>query len=526
MQYVQSEFESNYEVADGKRQHRNVDKITGRKKIEEDTEEKIHASSIMLSDAKLGIVGKIDRLELEGQIATPVEYKRGKTPSLEPKWYDSNAIQVCAQGLLLKSAGYECNEGIIYYAESKERVTVKFTDQVIAMTLQTIHDVRQMMKNGTIPPPLVDSPKCPKCSLVGICLPDETTLLGNNDKLKPDQVRIMYPIRDDARPVYVQEQGARITKSGETIIIKTVDGREVKRRLIDVSEVTVFGNVQITTQAVKEMCIRNIPICYLTYGGRFVGATMGNSHKNIELRVCQHQKYHETNASIGIAREIVYAKIKNCSTLLKRNHKKSPDQALAELDRIAKRAKNIKAYDSLLGLEGLAAKTYFSEFSGMLKNETTFDFTGRNRRPPKDPVNAMLSLLYVTLTKEATTTAFKVGLDPFLGYLHKPKYGKPALALDMIEEFRPIIADSICITLINTGQITKSDFEITKFGTTMNSNGRKTLLKSYGVRMDSTITHPLLGYTASYRRILEVQMRLLARHLLGEIPMYSGFTVR
>jgi len=526
MQYVQSEFESNYEVDDGKRQHRNVDKITGRKKLEEDTDEKIHASSIMLSDAKLGIVGKIDRLELEGSKATPVEYKRGKTPNLEPKWYDSNAVQVCAQGLLLKSAGYECSEGIIYYVDSKERVKVQFTDQVVAMTLQTIYDVRQMMKNGTIPPPLVDSPKCPKCSLVGICLPDETTLLSNNEKLRPDQVRMMYPLRDDARPVYVQEQGARITKSGDTIIIKTVDGNEVKKRLIDVSEVTIFGNVQITTQAIKEMCIRGIPICYLTYGGGFVGATMGNSHKNIELRLCQHQKYHETSSSMSIAREIVYAKIKNCSTMLKRNHKESPDQALVELDRLAKRVKNIKAYDSLLGLEGLAAKTYFSEFSGMLKKDAVFDFTGRNRRPPKDPVNAMLSLLYVILTKEATTTTFKVGLDPFLGYLHKPKYGKPALALDMIEEFRPIIADSICITLINTGQITDRDFEITKFGTNMKSDGRKTILKAYGARMDSTITHPLLGYAASYRRILEIQVRLLARHLLGEIPMYSGFMVR
>ena len=320
----------------------------------------------------------------------------------------------------------------------------------------------------------MDSPKCPKCSLVGICLPDETAMLSAEraQGVRRSEIRRMYPMRADSRPVYVQEQGARISKSGETLKVKTVDGRITSIRLIDISEVSVFGNIQITTQAIREMRDRNIPVCYLSYGGWFVGMTAGPAHKNIELRICQHKRYHEKNASLHIAREIVHGKIRNCATMLRRNHKSSPGQALAELEGLAKRAKRVRRYDSLLGLEGLAARAYFANFAGMIRGGGSgFDFTGRNRRPPKDPINAMLSFLYSMLVREAVTTISRVGLDPYLGYLHVPKYGRPALALDMIEEFRPIVADSVCITMVNTNQITDADFQKTPFGTNLVDTG-------------------------------------------------------
>ena len=529
MEWVQGEFASNFYVVDGKYQHRNVDRASGGKKLQEDAEETIHASSITVSDSRLGIVAKIDRMEKTGKTATPVEYKRGKTPDTPTKWYDSNMVQVCAQALLLRANGYECAKGVIYYAASKERVEITFTEEMVAMTLQAIADMKEMAAGNTIPPPLVDSPKCPKCSLVGICLPDETAMLSAEraQGVKRSEIRRMYPMRADSRPVYVQEQGARISKSGETLKVKTVDGRITSIRLIDVSEVSVFGNIQITTQAIREMCDRNIPVCYLSYGGWFVGMTAGPAHKNIELRICQHKRYHEKNASLHIAREIVHGKIRNCATMLRRNHKSSPGQALAELEGLAKRAKRVRRYDSLLGLEGLAARAYFANFSGMIRGgDSGFDFTGRNRRPPKDPINAMLSFLYSMLVREAVTTITRVGLDPHLGYLHVPKYGRPALALDMIEEFRPIVADSVCITMVNTNQITDADFQKTPFGTNLIDTGRRKVIAAFGNRMDSTVAHPLLGYSASYRRIMETQARLLSRHLLGEIPSYPAFRTK
>ena len=526
MEWVQGEFESNYYVADGRYQHRNVDKPSGSKKMQEDADV-MHASSVTLSDADLGIIAKIDRMEKEGNVATPVEYKRGKTPDTPEKWYESNMVQVCAQALLLRANGYACDRGVIYYAESRERVEIKFTDKMIQTTLGYIEGMRKMAAGGTIPPPLVDSPKCPGCSLVGICLPDETHMLADPGKrIRKDMVRRMYPARPDAMPVYVQEQGARIGKSGGNIRISSKDGGVTDVRLMDISGVNVYGNVQVTTQAVRELCNLGLPVCYHTYGGWFTGMTTGSTSKNVDLRIRQHEVHHQKKESLAIAREMVYAKIRNSITMLRRNHSSKPLPAIEELERLARRAKRVQRYDSLLGLEGLAARGYFAGFSGMLKRDAAFDFTGRNRRPPKDPVNAMLSFLYAMLTSHATTTVARVGFDPYLGYLHRPKYGKPALALDMMEEFRPIVADSVCITLLNTKQVTASDFVITKLGVNMNADGRRKVISAFASRMDDMVMHPLLGYVASYGRIMETQARLLARHLLKEIPAYRGFRAK
>lgn len=534
MEWVQGEFAYNAEVVDGAYKHRNVDKPSKRTKHSkggdaEGPEDVIHARSVMLSDAKLGLVAKMDLLEIDGDAATPVEYKRGTTPQTPTCTYPDHVIQVCAQGLILRANGYACTGGIIYYVGSKQRVRVDFDEQTVSMTMQMIGEMREMASKNTMPPPLIDSPKCPKCSLVGICMPDETNLLGDTSQqrnITKDQVRRMYPIRDDAVPVYVQDQGARVSKSGDCIHVKTADETR-KIRLIDVSELTVFGNVQVTTQTIRELCGRDIPICYMTYGGWFVGMTRGLASKNIGLRIGQHLAYSKTSSRMAIAREIVSGKIRNSITMLRRNHGAPPAGKIAEMERFAQRALAARQYDTLLGIEGMATRLYFSEFSGMLKSDSAaFDFEGRNRRPPKDPVNAMLSFLYAMLTRQATVTVSKVGLDPYLGYLHMPKHGKPALALDLIEEFRPLVADSTCLTLVNTGEISESDVTKSDFGVALTAEGRRTVIRAYERRMDASVIHPLLGYSASYRRILETQARLLSRHILGEIPAYPAFRTR
>ena len=536
MEWIQGEFAYNTEVLDGKYKHKNVDKPSKRTKsttTTDDTKEVIHARSAMLSDPTLGLIAKMDLLEIDGDVATPVEYKRGTVPKTSTNTYPDHVVQVCAQGLILRANGYTCTSGIIYYIGSKQRVKVNFDNQTIAMTLQMINDMKEMAQKDVIPPPLIDSPKCPKCSLVGICLPDETNLLvdlDDNDDEKhnttKDQVRRLYPIRNDAVPVYVQEQGAYVSKSGDCLHIKAKEETK-KIRLIDISELSIFGNIQVTTQAIRELCERNIPICYMTYGGWFVGMTSGLASKNIDLRIRQHSTFTKINLQMAIAREIVAGKIKNSITLLRRNHKSPPIEKINEMESFADRALTAKQHEMLLGFEGMAARLYFSEFHGMIKTDlATFDFNGRNRRPPKDPINAILSFLYAMLTRQATVTVSTVGLDPYLGYLHKPKYSKPALALDLIEEFRSIICDSTCLTVINNGEIAESDVTKTDFGVSLSAEGRKTIIKAYERRMDTSVMHPVLGYRATYRRILETQARLLARHILGEIPRYPTFRTR
>ena len=529
MQWVQNEFTDTSDVVDGKFQHRNVDKPAGNKKLRSETDEVIHARSITLSDNDIGLIAKMDLLELDGSYATPVEYKRGRVPDTPDKIHEYHKIQVCGQGLLLKSYGYTCTKGILYYVSSKQRIEVPFSDVLINQTKKMIQDMRTMARSNSMPSPLVDSPKCPRCALVGICLPDETNLLTSKPRqgIRKNQVRRMYSGVDDAVPIYIQKQGATVTKSGDCIVVRYEGEILEKIRMIDVSSITLIGNIQITTQAVRYLSSNNIPICYLSYGGWFTGIVNGMSHKNVELRICQYGKAVDSKSFMPIAREMVFGKIRNCITLLRRNHKNNPILALGELDRFSERVRTVKKYDQLLGIEGMAARVYFSEFSGMVKTDLyDFDFNGRNRRPPLDPINAMLSFLYTLLTKQVTTILLRVGLDPYLGFLHKPKYGKPALALDLMEEFRPIIADSVCITLINNGEMSNSDIIRTKFGVTLTNSAKNKIINAYEKRMDTPITHPLLGYIVSYRRIIETQARLLSRHLLGEIPSYPSFKTR
>ena len=545
LRYAHGESVDNEYIVDGRFKHRNVDRPAGGAKVARDADgedgggghggkpgDPIRAHAMTLSDDRLGMVAKTDLVEFRGKCATPVEYKRGTVPDTPEMTYLDHRVHVCALGLLLRANGYECSGGVVYYIGSKRRIDVPLNAELEAETLRLLDDLRRDAASDTMPPPLVDSPKCPGCSMVGICLPDETNLLGGGepDRVTPDQVRRMYPIRSDAVALYVQEQGARIGKSGDCLVVRRKDSDPQTYKLIDVSEVVVYGNVQVTTQAIREMCARSIPLCYLSYGGWYAGMVTGASHKNVHLRIAQHKKYADPGGSMAIAREIVYGKIRNCATLLRRNGPKEREDveaAVASLEGLAERARREAGYEELLGLEGLAARTYFGQFRSMIKADgAEFDFEGRNRRPPRDMVNAILSFLYSLLVRDASVAVGAVGFDPHLGYLHRPKYGKPALALDMIEEFRPIVADSTCIRAINNGEVGAGDTVRSGLGVNLTASGRRAVIEAYSRRMDSQVTHPLLGYPASYKRVLVTQARLLARHLLGEIPSYPAFRTR
>jgi CRISPR-associated protein Cas1 len=205
---------------------------------------------------------------------------------------------------------------------------------------------------------------------------------------------------------------------------------------------------------------------------------------------------------------------------------------------LAEKSEAASDIESLLGIEGAAARLYFSEFAGMLKagedstdthrgqTQFRFDFTQRNRRPPRDPVNALLSLAYSILAKDLTITCYALGFDPYWGFYHQPRFGRPALALDLMEPFRPLIADSVVLTAINTGMIAPADFIASGQSVALKPNGRKGFFRAYELRMDTLVTHPLFDYRVSYRRLLEIQARLLARFLKGEIEDYPVFVTR
>jgi CRISP-associated protein Cas1 len=267
-------------------------------------------------------------------------------------------------------------------------------------------------------------------------------------------------------------------------------------------------------------------VLHFSHGGWFQGICLGMGHKNVELRIRQFEWARDSSRSLSIARSLVSGKIKNCRTMLRRDDPDVQSKVLESLEKLDDEAKNAPSIESLLGIEGAAAETYFANFGSLLKTTQEFSFQNRNKRPPRDPVNTVLSYLYGILTKELFVTLLAVGFDPYMGFYHQPRYGRPALALDMMEEFRPIIADSTAVTLFNNEELTAKDFVRTGIAISLASQAKKTVVAGYERRMQTEISHPLFGYTVSYRRILEVQARLLARVLSEELKGYPAFITR
>jgi CRISPR-associated protein Cas1 len=293
----------------------------------------------------------------------------------------------------------------------------------------------------------------------------------------------------------------------------------------------VFGNVQVTGGAVQALCWAEKPIAYFSTGGWFYGLTQGLGLKNVFLRREQFRRADDEVFCLRLARDIVATKVRNQRTMLLRNHLEPPARAIEQLKRLARLAEAASEVEALLGIEGTAARVYFEQFGGMIKAEESgerpsFDFQHRNRRPPRDPVNALLSLAYSMLVRDFTVVCHAVGFDPFLGFYHQPRFGRPSLALDLMEGFRPIVADSAVLLSINTRMVTGKDFVRAGPAVALSSSGRRGLIRAYEQRMDMLVTHPLFGYRVSYKRLLETQVRLLARVVTGELSRYPGFETR
>jgi len=535
------------------------------------TTEIIHSRSVTLGSDRLGVIAKLDLVEMhatpaaDGQVdlfatleVVPVDYKAGapREGVDSNELWPTDQMQLGVQILLLRENGYSCQEGVIYYRATKQRVRFELTPEREAWVREQIAAARRTMI-GPIPPPLVASPKCKRCSLAPVCLPDETRLLATApsnlavaDPAAPLGISIpprrLIAARDDQRALYLNTPGLRVGRKDETLTVKAEDKLIEEVRLNDVSHVALFGNIQLTTQAVQGLCDAEIPITYFSGGGWFYGITHGHGLKNVFLRIEQFRLARDPVTVLRLARAFVHGKIRNHRTLLMRNHVEAPAATTNRLREAARDALAATSLEELLGIEGAAAAAYFEQFSGMLKvrdpaddeipgaessispteRPFTFDFTHRHRRPPTDPVNALLSLAYSVLAKDCTIAATAVGFDPYVGFYHQPRFGRPALALDLMEEFRPLVAESVVLSAINTRMVTPGDFVRAGDAVNLTPAGRKQFFLAYEQRLSSLLTHPLFDYKVSYRRALELQARILAKTLTGEIPEYVPLLTR
>ena len=517
LEWLHGEWADNRDTVDGKRVHRRVDVES-----KADVDEPGPTRQLWLSDDELRLTAKLDLVESADGEAIPVDYKRGKPREDGQAWMPER-VQVCAQGLLLRAHGYRCERGYLWFAEARRRVEVVLDDELVEQTLAYRDAALDLAETGALPPPLLDSPRCPRCSLVGICLPDETNLL----RRRSAQVRPIAPARQRGGAVHVQFPGGSVGKRGAELSIRD-RGKEVGRvRIQDTTTLAVYGNVSVSAQALSALAERGVPVGYHSYGGWFQGLFTPPGGHGVPARVEQHRAASDEERKRSLAAGFVRGKIRNCRVLLRRNGEGVDAATLKELKRLADKAPAAPNVESLRGVEGAAARLYFAHFDSMLHtDEVAFAFDGRNRRPPRDPVNAVLSLGYSMLARECTAALWRVGLDPYVGFLHELRPGRPALALDLMEEFRPVVADSVAIRAFNTGELDPDDFVIRSAGVNLSTPGRKRFLGAFERRLEQELSHPEFGIRMSYRRIIEVQARLLARTLLGELDTYPALSVR
>jgi len=556
LEWVDSVFEDSADTIEGRVQHKRVDQPASPLPLSEELDgDTIHSRSVTLTSESLKVVAKMDLIEAGESGVTPVDYKHGKPRETAAgiELWPADRVQLGLQMWILQENGYPCQEGIAYYIKTRQRVRIPFTDALRQELEQTVALAWRTAAQQELPPPLEDSPKCPACSLVGICLPEEINALTQIESSADSRQLSLFPVatfrkpvkseirqlvtpRSELRPVYLNTQGLRVGKSGEVLQVKEKDAVVQSVRLGEICQLNLMGNIQISTQAIQTLCEFGIPVAYFSQGGWFYGITAGMNTKNIFLRQLQFRLADAPWFCLRLAAQLVAGKIRNQRTLLLRNHIEPDPAAIASLKRLAEDAESASDLSQLLGIEGFAARVYFQNFSGLLKTGPqdhaptaagfAFDMEGRNRRPPRDPVNALLSLAYSVLAKDFTVACYAVGFDPLLGFYHQPRFGRPSLALDLMEPFRPLIADSAVISAINNGMVTPRDFVRAGPSVALTPSGRKAFFRAYELRMDSLVTHPLFNYRVSYRRLLEIQARLLGRLLEGEISVYPVFVTR
>jgi CRISPR-associated protein Cas1 len=538
LQYVDAVVPVNEHVEAGLFDHRRVDSP--------DLAHKARAArgatttrGIALDSDTLGITGVLDVIEEKAGEQNPVETKHGSAPRDdfgEPSVYDNDAVQLCAQALLMEeSFGQPVPRGFQFYAGSRERIEVPFTPELREQTRGAIRRCRELELLDAPPPPLPAElrQRCFGCSLAPICMPEETLFEVKKPADHPADAKLkpVIPGSDDGAVLYLNEPLSKVGKQSEHLIVKKDDIVINRIPIHAVRQVVVCGNVQVSTQALQTLIESEVPVSYVTAHGKFIGSFSPAPKKCLSLREAQFRVFDDPAKCLTLAKAVVRAKLCNQRALLMRSlrgddSRGSDEPAARDLYNMIQSVDSAASIESLLGMEGQGAALYFAEFGRFLRSKHAFDFTSRNRRPPKDPVNALLSFAYAMLVKDCQSAASTVGFDPYKGFFHQGRHGKPSLALDLMEEFRPIIADSVVLTLLNNDALSPSDFITWRGACQLTDSGRRAFFNVYEQRRSTEITHPVYGYKMSYSRMIEVQARMLAAFVRGEIPAYAGFMVR
>ncbi len=499
--------------------------------------------SLALTSQTLGLTATLDLAEINGSVAIPVEYRKGRPqytslpqPPDDPGESDSDSapppaspwptdrVQAGLQAILLEEAGYQVPSVTLYYAAERRRIELPVLDDLRQEALATLQAARACA-DGPRPAPLVNDAKCPRCSLQPFCLPDEV----NFERTNAVSPRKLWPPRDDAIHLVAQRDGVHIGVRGMSLRVTDKDGKLAREiPLANLESLGVLGGVQVSTQALTALAGQNIPVAFLSSAGRLITMTDPMNPVSALIRQAQVQTFANPVTALELSRALVAAKIGNQRTILMRNRKDLEPRAADDMRNLAESVATCASAESLLGLEGQAAAIYFANLGAIFSPPFSelFQANGRQRRPPPDPINAVLSWGYTMLVHECISALRLAGLEPMIGAFHKPRPGKPALALDLMEPFRPLIADSIAISTFNRGELTEGHFLQTAAGCSLTDAGRGAFFGAWGRRMDTEVTHPVFEYRLSYRRMMMLHARMISAWLVGDIATLSFLTTR
>lgn len=471
-----------------------------------------------VASTRYGVIGRCDRVdfELDGT-ATVVEYKA--TPvRRRPDVTEPMIVQLALQVEALRESGVTVSGAAVYFTEHQVRVDVPIGADEYELARRHTEQTAAMINAAVAPQPLEDDRRCTRCSHAGVCLPDERKL-----DAVPHKVMVADP---DTQVLHLATPGShasirsgrvRVTKAGEVL------GSVPIERVL---ALVLHGNVDVSSGLTRELLWRSVPVVWCSSSGRVIGWAASARRPNGGPRVRQHLA--SASGQLDLARAFITAKICNQATLLRRHGNDST--TVADLRGLQRRAASAPSIPQLFGIEGDAAARYFSAFTTMLSPRVTaaehLRFDGRSRRPAHDPVNAALNFCYGLLIGDLIRAIIACGLDPHAGFLHSSERNKPALALDLAEEFRTPLADSVVIGAFNNGELKARDFSEITGSTRLRETGRTALITAYERRVSSQFKHPTFGYQVTWRRAQEIQARLVLGVIDGTQPTYRGIMTR
>jgi CRISP-associated protein Cas1 len=489
---------------------------------------------LYLEDEYLGLRGRVDVLRKRDGQVIPYEHKRGRChrdENKQPRAWESDRLQILAYCCLLEaSLGIIIPEGRIRYHADNVMVHVPLDDEARSWVRESIRQARELRKSSYRPPVTDNEYLCARCSLAPVCLPEEARLANN----KEWSATRLFPQDDEREVVHILEPGTRVGRTGEQLKISRRNEADEKLSIQQVGQVVLHSFSQLSTQALHFLAANDIGIHFLSGGGRYIGSVDTRSG-SIQRRIRQYKALSQDDFCLELARKLVNCRGEGQRKLLMRGKRhregeiETLEKAIDQMKAVLKQVPLVSSLESLLGFEGNLAALYFGALPSLLGAEVPGElrFSGRNRRPPKDRFNALLSFGYALLIKDVMNAILAVGLEPALGFYHQPRTQAPPLALDLMEVFRVPLVDMPVVTSINRNQWdVRADFDVRGQQVWLSETGRRKFIELYERRKAENWKHPVTGYSLTYRRLLELEARLLEKEWSGEGGLFGQLILR